>query len=142
MKKSERYQHDKTATCKKFYFIGSVLGNRVLTEKTGYHSSDGSALQSAINMQSLFETYKGHVMYPRERILFRLFQGPVKRIRIFLKPHFFTQIGLYTPHETSAHFSTLHDYCKRSFKYTVFGKFKLLKVLSDTVTGVFKVIPW
>ena len=99
-------------------------------------------MQSAINMQSLFETYKGHVMYPRERILFRLFQGPVKRIRIFLKPHFFTQIVLYTPHETSAHFSTLHDYCKRSFKYTVFGKFKLLKVLSDTVKGVFKVIPW
>lgn len=96
MKKAESYQHDKTATCKKFYFIGQVLGNRVLTEETGYHSSDGSALQSAINMQSLFETYKGHVMYSRERILFRPFQGPVKRIRIFLKPHFFTQIGLYT----------------------------------------------
>ena len=116
MKKAESYQHDKTATCKKFYFIGQVLGNRVLTEETGYHSSNGSALQSAINMQSLFETYKGHVMYSRERILFRPFQGPVKRIRIFLKPHFLHKSAFILPHETSAHFSTLHDYCKRSLK--------------------------
>ena len=46
-------------------------------------------------MLSLFETYKVQVMYSGERILFRLFQGPVKRIRIFLKPNFFTQIGLF-----------------------------------------------
>ena len=116
MKKSERYQHDKTATCKKFYFIGSVLGNRVLTEKTGYHSSDGSAF--AFDFQ--------HANFRHKKV------SDVKRIRIFLKPHFFTQIGLYTSTKL------VHIFPRKmiiaSVLLNICGKFKPLK-------EVFKVIP-
>ena len=89
-------------------------------------------MQSAINMQSLFETYKGHVMYPRERILFRLFQGPVKRIRIFFKTTFFLhKRPLYLHTKLVPIFP--HYMIIASVLLNIFGKFKLLKVLSETV---------
>lgn len=120
MKKAESYQHDKTATCTKSYVRG-VLGNRVLTEKTSYYSSDGSALQSTLQSTYKFSDVK---------------RSAFSRLRIFLTPHFLHKYST----RNQCTFSTLYDYCKRPFQY-IWKVSELLKVQSETVEGVGDVWP-